>query len=131
MKTFLFSALLMASATVFAGEATVNLLGILPQGEYYGTTPDSNEACSVTVEIVGSQVVITAATDAAWEKTSVLRNSVFRWNPGNRSFLSSRYLDSNTETIFRTVSNGDDSQYVVVANVVDGSESRVECNVNY
>lgn len=137
MKT-LIAALLLVSASAFAQDLTSTeaLLRTIPAGEYRGTTPQGGY-CEVAIRDLFGKVAVVAADESNTKRNEVHSGSAYRWNPANRSFLSSIYtttLNGSTENIFRTIAVTENTQYVVVAdlnrNGREVSESKVECVIN-
>lgn len=137
MKT-LIAALLLVSASAFAQNLTSTeaLLRTIPAGEYRGQTPEGGY-CEVAIRNLFGKVAVVATNDSITKRSEVLEGSNYRWNPANRSFLSSVYtttLSGSTENVFRTIAVTQNTQYVVVADIFtnnrDVSESKVECVIN-
>lgn len=138
MKIALLTCLLISSSTFAQNlDVTEALLSIFPAGKYVGTSP-SGENCDVTIAKTGFGISVTAST----QKTVVIRNifhgTTYRWNPANRSFLSSDLTSipgGKHESTFRTIAVENDTQYVVVSDRLDSShtghnEFKVECVVD-
>lgn len=137
MKT-LTATLLLVSISAFAQNLTAPeaLLRTIAPGLYEGKTPEGNY-CEVTVKNLYGSVIVVAADEMQGRKSEVVSSSHYRWNPGNRSFLSTAFtttLTGSTENIFRTIAVTESTQYVVVADVVinnrERKESKVECIIN-
>ncbi len=137
MKT-LIAALLLVSASAFAQNLTSTeaLLRTIPAGEYRGQTPEGGY-CEVAIRNLFGKVAVVAANEFITKRSEVLSDSSYRWNPSNRSFLSSVYtttLNGSTENVFRTIAVTENTQYVVVADLYrdgrESSETKVECVIN-
>ncbi len=132
MKFVLF-ALLLAAAPAMAQEldATEAAVRSLAVGSYQGQTPVEGDDCSVTVSRDSRGVTVLAQTGELSVSYLVKTGSVYRWRPGQRSFLSSFYSSSTeTEQVYRTLAVGEDSQYVVVDRSEREEELKVECVVS-
>lgn len=140
MKT-LITALLILSASAFANnrdlDATEALTSFLPIQVYYGNTPN-NQFCRVSIRPNAQGILITAQ-DANNEASRIVPfGSTYRWNPGNRSFLSSSFVnvrEGRIENVFRTIAVENNTQYIVVSTRLESSnrenrEDKVECIVN-
>ena len=137
MKTFI-SALLLLSAPLFAQDldATEALLSTLSEGKYSGLTPE-NKPCNVEIKDLQDKVIITAKANGIIKKSVVSSGAIYRWNPGQRSFLATtidRSDDVIVENIFRTIAVKNTTQYIVVSDLVhsgrNSQESLVECVVD-
>lgn len=137
MKT-LIAALVLVSASAFAQNLTAPeaLLRTIGPGFYEGQTPAGNH-CEVTVKNLYGSVIVVAADESQGRKSEVVSSAPYRWNPGNRSFLSTVFtttLTGSTENVFRTIAVTESTQYVVVADIVVNNreryERKVECIIN-
>lgn len=135
LLTALFLAL---SLNAFAQEldATDALLSTLPAGEYTGTSP-KGKACGVVVVKLSGKIAVIVKADGLVNRSEVMEGAVYRWNPGNRSFLASVFtttLTGSRENILRTIAVTERTQYVVVADVIiddrDVFERAAECVIN-
>ena len=136
MKTLI--ALLLISTTAFATEldATEALLNTIPAGDYRGVSPDGND-CQVSVRTLSEKVAAVASENGFVKRSEVMEGASYRWNPANRPFLSSTLtttLTGQKENLVRTIAVKQNTQYVVVADIVseDGrvSETKIECVIN-
>ncbi len=134
----LIAALVLVSASAFAQDLTSTeaLLRTIPAGEYRGETPEGGY-CEVAVRNLFEKVAVVASNEFITKRNEVLSGANYRWNPGNRSFLSSVYtttLNGSIENVFRTIAVTENTQYVVVADLFtngrESSESKVECIIN-
>lgn len=119
--------LMLVSISAFAQEldATAAALATLPAGSYQGSTPQG-DGCQVKVTADASGVAIVASAGNLMVSRLVLPGTTYRFNPGQRLFLSSDEADN----VFRTLAVEEDTQYVVVARKRNGQEVKVECVVN-
>ncbi len=134
----LFVLLMLVSGHAFSQEldATEALLSTINVGEYSGKNPRGGE-CSVRVVALSGKVAVTVYSDGLTGRSEVEEGAVYRWNPGNRSFLASVFtttLTGSRENIIRTLAVTENTQYVVVADVIienrDVTEKAVECVIN-
>lgn len=135
----LLAALFLAfSFNTFAQEldATEALLSTIPAGEYSGKSTKGN-ACSVKVVQLSGKVAVVVSADGMVNRSEVMEGAVYRWNPGNRSFLASVFtttLTGSRENILRTIAVTENTQYVVVADLIienrDVTEKAAECVIN-
>lgn len=117
-------------------DATEALLTTLPAGEYTGKSIKGND-CSVKVVQLSEKVAVVVSADGIINRSEVTEGAVYRWNPGNRSFLASVFTTTFTgsrENIIRTIAVTQNTQYVVVSDVIienrDVSERIAECVIN-
>ncbi len=129
---------LLISGQLFAQEldATTALLSTLNAGEYKGLSPRGEE-CSVRVSVLSGKVAVTVYSEGLSGRSEVQEGATYRWNPANRSFLSSVFtttLTGSRENILRTIAVTQKTQYVVVADVVindrEVTETTAECIIN-
>ena len=134
----LIAAFLIMSSSAFANEldATEALLSTLPAGVYTGITPHGDD-CEISVRTLSDKVAVVATTATLTKRSEVVRGAVYRWNPGNRSYLATTFtttLRGSTENILRTIAVSQSTQYVVVADRVvndrNASETKIECVIN-
>lgn len=130
--------LLAFSLNAFSQEldATEALLSTISAGEYSGKSTKGN-ACSVKVVKLSGKVAVIVAADGLINRSEVMEGAVYRWNPGNRSFLASVFtttLTGSRENVLRTIAVTQNTQYVVVADVIienrDVTERAAECVIN-
>jgi len=127
MKNFIAAVLLICTSSAFAQEldATAAALETLPAGAYVGTTPEGDD-CQVKVSSDEHGVAVVATAGNLMVSRIVRPGTIYRFNPGQRLFLSSDATDS----VYRTLAVEADTQYVVVARKRNGQEVKVECVVN-
>lgn len=132
MKTLLLAALIV-STTAFATEldATEALLQTVSAGQYTGITPQGSD-CEVSIRNLSNRVAIVASADGVTKRSEVYSGATYRWKPGQRSFLASTFtttLNGSKENVFRTIAVSTNTQYVVVADLVEDNRNRVETKV--
>lgn len=117
-------------------DATQALLSTVPAGEYSGRSTKGND-CSVKVIQLSEKVAVVVSADGIINRSEVMEDAVYRWNPGNRSFLASVFtttLTGSRENILRTIAVTQNTQYVVVSDVIienrDVTERAAECIIN-
>ena len=99
-------------------DATQALLETLKPGIYSGVTVDAQESCNVEVKQIPQGILVTASTTKTRVSRSVGYGTVYRWNPGQRMFLSSDNFyreDVSEEVVFRTIAVNESRQYTVVS----------------
>jgi hypothetical protein len=134
----LIATLLFVSSTTFAVtlDATEALLSILPAGNYNGVTPEESP-CEISVRNLSNRIAVVASKTELSQRSEVFLGATYLWRPGKREFLSSTLTTSLTdkrENFVRTIAVQENTQYVVVGNIITSntgvSESVVECIVN-
>jgi len=127
VKNFIAAVLFICTSTAFAQEldATAAALETLPAGAYVGTTPQGDD-CSVKVSADEHGVAVVASSGNMMVSRIVRPGTTYRFNPGQRLFLSS----DEAENVYRTLAVETNTQYVVVARKRNGQEVKVECVVN-
>jgi hypothetical protein len=136
---FLAFILLLVSTHVSAQslEATEALSRVISPGVYSGTTPDGND-CELKLLRTSNGMSAIVSTQGLDMVRVINFGSGYRWNPANRSFLSSEVIrtgsNSQVESVFRTIAVEADTQYVVVAYVFtdnrDTREEKFECVID-
>lgn len=138
MKTLI--VLLLAISSAFASEydATRALTEVLHVGYYTGTTEDGRY-CAVSISREEGGVLASVIIDGVGEMSRVVKNGThYRWQPGQRYFLSSEYFQNGrnrVEETFRTIAVDQFRQYVVIARRLvttdrnEGEDAR-ECIIN-
>jgi hypothetical protein len=66
------------------------------------------------------------------KRSEVYSGATYRWKPGQRSFLASTFtttLNGSKENVFRTIAVSTNTQYVVVADLIEDNRNRVETKV--
>lgn len=104
-------------------EATEALNSILDLRTYSG------EGCLISFSRNSKGIIVTAIKDGETATRTILKGSVYHWNPANRSFLSSEYVTTargQDEKVFRTIAITETTQYMVVA---ESAEKTIECEV--
>lgn len=137
MKIIIVAALLISgSALAQELSATDALLQTLPAGNYSGRTLENRE-CEVSIRDLTNKVAVVATTKNLTKRSEILKDAVYRWNPGTRSFLASVFstsLNGSSENVFRTIAVKETTQYVVVADIEINNrtvnESKVECVID-
>lgn len=137
MKIIILAALFISgSALAQELSATDALLQTLPAGNYSGRTLENRE-CEVSIRDLTNKVAVVAATKNLTKRSEILKDAVYRWNPGTRSFLASVFstsLNGSSENVFRTIAVKETTQYVVVADIEINNrtvnESKVECVID-
>jgi hypothetical protein len=127
------------SGSTFASDldATDALLSTLPAGEYSGFTL-KKLPCSVSVRVLSNRVAVVATDSDLTKRSEVYNGAVYRLKPGKREFLASvltTTLTDKRENFVRTIAVTENTQYVVVGDIISSSardkqESVVECIVN-
>ena len=123
-------ALLAFTSLAQAGEldATEAMVRTLPPGIYTGFTPQSSEACSIEVRQIPQGILVIALKAQEQVTRSVGYGTVYRWNPGQRLFLSSDHFsreDVSEEVAFRTIAIDEDTQFAVVSHTRTMGRDRV------
>lgn len=144
MKSLIATALLIASFSTFAGEASSvdSLLSVLPLGKHEGID-DRAQACSVSVteaNFPAKAISVTVENNKTKIFKTITDGSEFLFRAYKKEFIQTDryYVDSTrssyVDRIIRTVIAGDNSLYVVVANETTVNRERVvemiECVVN-
>lgn len=119
-------------------DATEALRRTLAPGVYEGVTPQAKQACTIFVMKVVDGLSVIAQTGDQRVVRRVNYGSVYRWNPGQRLFLSSLTQvagDAREESVFRTLAINDHTQYAVVSvvrsiNRTVTSKNEIECEIN-
>jgi hypothetical protein len=132
MKTMLLAALIV-STSAFATEldATDALLQTVAAGQYTGITPQGSD-CEVSIRNLSNRVAIVASAEGVTKRSEVYSGATYRWKPGQRSFLASTFtttLNGSKENVFRTIAVSTNTQYVVVADLIEDNRNRVETKV--
>lgn len=99
-------------------DATEALLNTLSPGVYTGVTPREQTPCSIEIQKTAQGVLVTGRARGEEVSRSVGYGTVYRWNPGQRLFLSSDNFyreDVSEEVVFRTIAVEETTQYAVVS----------------
>lgn len=138
MKTLIVLMLAMSSAFSSEYDATRAMTEVLHVGYYSGTTEDGRN-CAVSISRQESGVMASVIIDGMGEMTRVVKNGThYRWQPGQRYFLSSEYFQNGrnrVEETFRTIAVDQFRQYVVIARRLETTdrnerEDARECIIN-
>ncbi len=117
---FIALALLALSSLAHAVEldATEALLSTLTPGVYTGLTPREQTACSIEIQKTAQGVLVIGRARGEEVSRSVGYGTAYRFNPGQRLFLSSDNFyreDVSEEVVFRTIAVEEKTQYAVVS----------------